>query len=442
MSSDSPTPEVLIVSHDFPPHGGGGVIRAVKFARYLPSFGWHPVVIAADPQAYDVAYHDPSLSKLGVEAVRVRYPHRRIGRSSPGSVPGRPGLPGISVAWLRRLARTLLVPDPEVLWVIPALIALEGLRRQDRPQVVLTTSPPNSSHLVGWLAKGLWGLPWIADFRDQWVGNPLYLRGPVAQAVERWLEERCLSRADAVLATTPELTRVLAERSSRAVECLRNGFDPEDFRGLSPSFPAAFTLAHVGSLGPTRDPRPILSAWRALAADHPGRVQLRLIGPAHQCDVAGLLREDPLLSRTVVHLPFLPHREALAEMVAASALLLVTSAEEGASTAIPGKTYEYLASAKPIVALTLRGPLARLLQERGLGDPIAPADVGALERELRKLYAIHEAGALASCVPAGAAEPFDRRYQAARLAQILQTALSSPASRTSRMAPSCEESHV
>ncbi len=420
MSFSAALPEVFIVSHDFPPHGGGGVIRAAKFAKYLPVSGWRPIVIAADPAAYEAAYHDPSLVARGIEVVHVRYPHRRLGRrlTAPAIAPWPSG------RGLRRVAKALLVPDPEVLWVIPALLAIRRLLRSDRPQAVLTTSPPNSSHLVGALAQALFGLTWVVDFRDQWVGNPLYAGGPLRTAIERKLQAFCLERADAIVVTTPELAEVVAQQSSRLPVCIRNGFDPEDLEGLDLDSPEIFTVSHVGSLGSTRDPGSILAGWKAFITEQEliGQARLRLIGPAHQCNLDRILAADPTLAATVEHLVFLPHREALQAMARSSVLLLVTSLEEGCQTAIPGKTYEYLAFRKPLLAIAPPGPLSRLLAEVGAGTTVPPADSRALQAAFAGLFALHQSGRLAAAVPPDAAAPFDRRGQAIRVAALLDAA--------------------
>ena len=358
---------VLVVSHFFPPHGGGGVHRALAWTRHLPSFGWDVTILAAGRSGYWI--HDDSL----LERVPAGTEVRRVDALT-GVVLWRRALGGGQRATgarrddaLRALARFFLFPDSYAAWKAPAVRA--GLERLSTGGIdaVLSTSPPETAHLVGEaLAHGR-GLPWLADFRDPWVAlHYRRLPTPFHAARHRAAERRVLARADRVLcASRTHFDAVRAAIGERA-RFLPNGIEldapvaplrPGDGRltvvstGSHVDMPALFALLDALARRLAREP--------ALAR----RVRFVLAGP-HDAALTRLVAARGLAD-TVTFAGVVPHTEARALQRAADRLLFVRNEGPGYDAMVPGKTYEYLDARRPLVALVAPSEAADLLREAG-----------------------------------------------------------------------------
>lgn len=419
---------VLVVTYYFPPSGGAGVQRPTKWVRYLPAHGVAPTVLTVRAGAYP--HLDPAMAAdvpPGVLVVRTPAPDpfalygRLTGRSRADAVAARTHRVGDSEAWLERLARwvraNVFVPDARVGWVPFAVRAARRLHARTPFDAVVTTGPPHSAHLVGRHLARAHGVPWVADFRDPWT-DIHYVgalgRGARAEARDRRLEASVLAEADALLTVSEPLARRLRERAGATpVHVVRNGFDPADFAGPSPVPRAdAFEIAYVGTLFAT--PASLLDAL----ADEP-RAVLRILGTVP--DDFGAAVATRGLGRRVTVEPPVPHGEAVAAMRRAHLLLLtVEAAWSYADAVVPGKTYEYFASGRPVLGLGPPGEAADLLAAAGAGAMLAPDDAPALRAALGA-----HVDAWARGTPlAGAAPdrlgPYDRRAQAGVVAEVLR----------------------
>jgi glycosyltransferase involved in cell wall biosynthesis len=388
---------ILIVAHNFPPLGSGGVHRPVKFARYLREFGWDVDVLTVK----DVRYHayDPSL--LGELTGVVVY---RAGSLEPlrlnwllGWRPPPPPPPVAGFADLERraregerfaapkagrvyhaLARHLFVPDEQVGWVPFATAKALRLHSRRPYDVVLTTSPPESCHLVGLKFKIATGRPWIADFRDLWSGHHLR-RGLFVG--NRWLHrglEKWVTRAAAgVVANTAAMARYFLEGGvpARRLLTLPNGFDPADFgKPLAKADEEDFVVVHNGSFRGGRRALPLLEGF-ALAREHAGgfgaRAKLYLLGINRADDVRAA--EALGLAGAAFPVGYVRHADALRACLGADLLALAMAAEEGAAL-VPGKLYEYLGVGRPILAAVPPGEARDVLARATRGAFVVPPD--------------------------------------------------------------------
>jgi glycosyltransferase involved in cell wall biosynthesis len=230
----SATRHLLVISHFFPPMGGGGVQRISKFVKYLDRHGWRATVICGQPEDYwmrdDSLLHDlpASLCRRPVSGASGLGILRRLRpRSTQQSVRSASGF-----SILRRLSSWMLIPDSYIGWRRFALRQARAVLRDDPPQAILSTGPPETNHLVARAVQHASGLPWVADFRDPWFALHLH---PAPSRWHRWrhsvLERQVLTQASAVLATTRWLGELLQQHGAPAarVHVIRNGFDPEDF---------------------------------------------------------------------------------------------------------------------------------------------------------------------------------------------------------------------
>jgi len=402
---------VLVLAYYFPPVGGAGVQRTLKFVKYLVPLGWVATVVSTRSRAY--AARDASLVAEVPPEVRVtRTPALPLARYL-----------GIVLYRLRlmRVRAFVLWPDGGLGWMPFAFLAAMRAVRRDRPDALFSTSAPYGSHLVALAVARLTGLPWVAEFRDEWAANP-YLSG------QPRLLARLSTRAE--LAITSRATRVvvaadyfrlagLPADDPRRVEIV-NGVDEADVP-KQPEAPRAdrFVLAHVGSIYEIRDPSPALRALAKLVADGaiPGdRVEVRLVGNLW---IPGF---TPPPGIEVTTTGYVEHARAVEEMTAATVLLLYIAPGDLAPS---GKLFEYLASGRPVLCLAPSDNLAsRLVEEWGAGIVSEPDDETAIGQAIVELWRRWEADGLPdqANVRARALESYSRRANAERLARVLEEA--------------------
>lgn len=436
---------VLVVAHSFPPMAVMGTMRTLRLVRYLAQSGCETTVLASHPSTYwPETPVDQALSErvpLSVRIIRVRawrwatmlktWIRRRLragsGRRPKGAQNGGnqvarpvpPRLPPVlaRLKWLMDGATG--VPDRENAWFVPAI--LRALFACGRPDVIYSSSPPWTGQLVALALASFWRCPWVADFRDPWSRAPWREdRPPFVMRVNGWLERRVVRRADAVLFATrgnaADFARHYGEPLSNKFVFIENGCDVEEFEGVSPR-PATgrFVLLHAGSLYGARNPVPLLRAVaRAIETGRLARerFQVRLLGElVPDGDDPLRVRQELGLEGVVDVTPTVSRAESLAEMLGASALLLI---QPRTTLSVPGKLYEYLAAGRPILALADEGETADIVRRTGAGLVVGPAD----ERQIEE--------ALVALVNGGArvrrAEPasYDGRVQAAQASEVLR----------------------
>jgi glycosyltransferase involved in cell wall biosynthesis len=409
--------KVLIVSFYFPPAGGVGVQRPLKFAAQLPELGVETHVLAPDDPRW--LHRDEELQPPAeVRVHRARYLGPR-GR--------RPAEELRQVSGVRRVARRaqlfarrLIVPDENATWLVTAVPAAIKLVRREQIDVVLTTSPPGSIHLVGAAVKRATGVPWVADLRDPLVAHP---HRDVARLVVRLKDRaqgvvgRIVSRhADAIVAVSDAIADEMRQLGPRGqIVPIANGCDFDDFAGLehTPSRPFRFT--HTGSFFGKRDPRPFLAALAQV-----DDVVARFVGDFRSAD-----REwaDALgLSDRIELIPYMSHRRALELQRDSEALLLLIPDAGGRGEGIlSGKVFEYLAAERPILALVpTAGAAARLLTETGAGIVVDPDDVASIASAIVAMRDGEPRGACSS-LSAKWRSALSRRARAEELATLLHS---------------------
>lgn len=431
--------KVLLIVNEFPPMGGGGVMRAAKFAKYLPAHGWQPIVLACDYHGnlavVDEALHREVLD-AGVRIVPVpsldpnrlkRWVKTRLGGAAAvaaGSAPGAVRI-GRLGALKRRLEDAWLFPDRHVLWHWPAVRAAHRLLKEEGLDTVLTTSPPPSTHLIGLeLKRARPELRWVADFRDLWSLSPEVEGGDARQRRRHQrLEGLVLASADqAIFVSAPilERTRERFDLGTRG-KVITNGFDRADFAHLDAPPAACFTVSYVGSIFGVRTRNALVEGLERFVEQErpaPGAFCMRFVGafdPAYRAKftplaAAGYLEE----------LPFVPHHEALRLMGGSHLLVLVLPDCDESRMAYTGKFFEYLAAGRPLLALTPAGPVSEVVEELGMGQVVAPDDPVAIALALAAAYRRYrELGSLPS-LSSEQLDRFDRRRLTGELAQLLE----------------------
>ena len=384
--------KVLIVSLYFPPAGGGGVQRPLKFATHLPTLGIETHVLAPDDPKW--IHADPELQPpTNAWIHRARYLGPK-GRRPAEELHGRRGLDRIS-RQVRLTGRRFLLPDENVSWNLTAIPAAVRIVRREGIDVVLTTSPPSSVHLIGAAVKRATGVRWVADLRDSIVAHPHRRAERLAVRTKERGEAAVAGlvarNADAIVAVSEaiaEETRGLGPKGP--VVTIANGSDFDDFAGLPYERGERFRITHTGSFFGKRDPRPFLTALADSGLD----VTARFVGDFRTAD-REWAEKLGLGDRLELH-SYVPRRRSLELQRDSEALLLLIPDAGGRGKGVlSGKVFEYLAAERPILAsVPPDGAAAELIEETGAGVVAPPDDPAAIADALRGLVERYEAGAL------------------------------------------------
>jgi glycosyltransferase involved in cell wall biosynthesis len=382
---------VLMICYHYPPANNGGVERSVKFAKYLPDFGWNPLVVTTNkfgtspvPKSVRVVYAGELRSQIYrrlVEPSRLKAKSEEMSAASSGRRNLLTGLRRSVAAWIDKW---LLIPDDQVRWVIFAFWpSLRALLREEA-SVIFTTSPPASAHLMGLLLKKVTGKAWLMDMRDPWTLEPLskYLeKAGFRRRTEEYLERICFMYADSIVLNTREAEMVYKTRypeNADKMTTITNGFDAEEIRRatLSADLPTPwseikrgeFVISHVGSFSRRTDkdttPYAFLEALKGFLSDTSEEISVRVI-------FAGALSPESItriselgLNGTIETIGLISHFDAL-RLVGQSDLLVVHDPNSRGKTYVQGKIYEYMGAGKPILGLLPEGASRSLLEEYG-----------------------------------------------------------------------------
>lgn len=367
--------KVLIVTYYWPPSGGSGVQRWLKFVKYLPEFGWTPYVLTPENPAFDL--RDESLLKdVPPEAEVLKLPiwelYKFLGRKKEGEINIFPSSgKSLTQKIVTFIRGNFFVPDPRVFWVKPAARFLEDLILHEKISHVVTTGPPHSMHLIGLrLKKKIPSVKWIADFRDPWSEWQLlndFQTTRLVKSIHRHLESKVIREADLVITVTPYLAKRFSEISSRKIFCITNGYDEADFTERNYQRTDRFTIRHVGLL---RDAVPFIEAVKkAIAADSDfGRlIQIEFVGVVDR-NFRHDVQQDEALRNRISFVPYVPHGQLSAIYNKTDVLLLVIPKVPLAKGYLPGKLFEYLASGRPVIGLGPEdGDVAEVLKQTGAG---------------------------------------------------------------------------
>ena len=421
--------KVLFIAYHYPPIQSTGVERTVKFLRYLPEFGYGAQVLTTS--AFGGA-KDEGVVRAWEPLSCYRRLFNQAARKgeAPSSLRTDPGaLRGL----VRGLRRWVLVPDGQVGWLPAAL--WRGLRqlRQGRFDLIYSTYPPASAHLLGWLLKALTGVAWVADFRDGWTHDPLdpaLLEVRCRLALERQLEGGVVRGADQVIAATSLSAEFLRQTyGAKHIQVITNGFDQADLgEVVPPPLAGPLRIVHAGSFShshPQRSPAALFAALKSLIEAEPvwcRRLRLVLVGPL---SAAERQAAEPFVDVGMVELTGPVSRgKALALLGTGHALLLVDHPRPWPATNVPGKFYEYLAMGRPIVALCGPGMVAGLIEELGAGLHLPADNPPRIRAGLVALWKRFEAGDLQNGqVGADALAPFERRRLTGQLAACFDRVL-------------------
>ena len=394
---------VLIITYYWPPSGGGGVMRWLKMSKYLPALGWQPVIYT--PRNPDPSVIDESLVKeVHPETEVIRYPiwepydlYRKLtGRKKADTF--KAGYISEASQGSRKdklsvfLRGNLLIPDPRVFWVYPSIRFLKKYLREKPVDLIVTTGPPHSMHLIGLgLKKHFKDIPWLADFRDPWTEIDFYHRLRLtwfADKMHHRLEKKVLTRANIVTTVSPYLKGTTEKIANRRVDVIYNGFDPADFDFQQEPSEEYFTISHFGAFNRDRNPSSLWKALGNLKRELPGfglKLRIQLIGQTDDSILREIDKEG--LSENLILKGHMQHKEGLRLMAKSQILLLPLNDSPNVRGILPGKMYEYMALHRIILAIgPSDGDFARILEETRTGFVNDFNDIEGIQATLLKLF--------------------------------------------------------
>jgi glycosyltransferase involved in cell wall biosynthesis len=430
--------KIILVSYAFPPVGGAGVQRAVKLVKYLPEYGIDPVVLtAANPS---VPVTDDSLVDDVPEGTRIA----RARTFEPGyklkkvawdaRVEKRRTLTSRARSLATTVAKEALLPDPQILWVPAASLALARLLIVDRPRAVLITGPPFSSFLLAPLAELSPKTRVVLDYRDEWTAYRATESGDGAnfemvptfgRRATHALERRLLQKADAVVTATEAFRQNLVATfpflNLKHTFAIPNGYDPDDIPTSLPSPPSdKLVLAYAGTVFRLTSPRGLLNAIRRVHEREPKlaqRLEVRFFGRIVDTELAAFEGMEAL---GVKRLGYVEHSRVLPELASAHVVLCLLDAVAGAERVYPAKIFELMALGRPVLTLAPEGSLTELVRTHALGEVLAPRDEEAIAAHLERLLRAHADGTLRiQANPLGIGR-FHRREIAREFASVLR----------------------
>ncbi|MBK6753381.1 MAG: glycosyltransferase [Flavobacteriales bacterium] len=370
---------VLIITYYWPPNGGAGVYRWLKFSKYLPEHGWQPVIYT--PENPESVADDPGLLRdVRADIEVIKHPitepfnlyKRFTGRGRNEKVQvgflnekKQGGWKEDLALWVRS---NFFIPDARVWWVRPSIAFLKNYLREHPVDVIITTGPPHSMHLIGLGLKRALGVKWIADFRDPWTDIDFYEQLSLtrwADARHKRLERSVLRSADRVVTVSWHWAEDLQRLGGRPVEVITNGFDPHDVPKPAEPVDDAYSLVHIGSLSPSRNAPELWRALRALCDGDPAfaaKFKLRFVGPVDHTVAQSVA--DAGLGDHLERIGRVDHDEAMRHMQRARVLLLLVNDTPNLMGILPGKVFEYLSVGRPILAIgPVKGDVARVLAD-------------------------------------------------------------------------------
>ncbi|AZA73369.1 glycosyltransferase family protein [Chryseobacterium indoltheticum] len=426
--------KILIITYYWPPAGGPGVQRWLKFAKYLPEFGWKPIIYTPENPSYPLL--DESLMKdvpedLEIVRTKIWEPYQlaeKLNKSNKKFKAGQFDV-GNNQSWKSKLSiwvrGNFFIPDARVFWVNPSTQFLEQYLKINNIETIVTSGPPHSMHLIGLnLKKKFPDLKWIADFRDPWTEISYYKHLKLTNRSDkkhRQLESDVFKNADITLATSYTDAENFRKNGANAF-CITNGFDETDSnpQTLQPSnSPTQFTLSYIGVLEQLRNPE---NLWKALDnlvktnSDFAENFNLKFVGRIDDKILETI--EKSSLKNHIQNLGYVSHDKAVDEMAKSSLLLITNFPNDSSKGIIPGKIFEYLATGKQIISF---GPneadVAKILDETKAGKHFGYNDSKQIEDFILEKFELWKSGNLLENTQN--IEQFSRKNLTKQLVQIL-----------------------
>ena len=438
---------VLIITYYWPPTGGSGVQRWVKFAKYLPQLGWQPVVYTPEnPEqlAVDTTLEAEIPAEAEVLKTHITEPYelykkflRKSGHSkeavevNPVNAQKKSFMQKAAM-WVRG---NFFRPDPRCLWIKPSVKFLKEYLKDHPVDLIVSTGPPQSMHLIGRALAAQTGLPWIADFRDPWTKIFYFKHLSMTKATVRWhkkMEKKVLDDASAVVAVSPLVQEEFQAMTQTPVELITNGYDECDFPegqcreayGCTAENPEKeFIITHTGLFAADGNPTAL---WEVLGEKcrkeerFAKLLKIRLVGKSDEQIIRSI--ESAGLGDNIEDMGYQPHAVATDEQRKASLLILPLRKEPEYKAVLPGKLFEYLASWRPVLGIgQTDGAMSMILNQTKTGIVLNWEDRESLSRFIDLCWQRHLEGDLT--VEDADISQFTRRKLTERMVELFEKAI-------------------
>ncbi|MBO6586694.1 MAG: hypothetical protein JJ953_11360 [Gracilimonas sp.] len=385
---------VLFIVYYFPPMGGSGVQRPLKFAKYLRDFGWNPIILCPEPGAYHT--FDESLQQevkdlnLEVHRVEANTPFHRTGQSAQ-----EVKVPGTIAKILRWFSTFFFIPDNKRSWIEPGLEKALGLVKEKDIEAVLASGPPHSNLMLAQKLKEQTGIPVVMDLRDDWVESHL-IKYPTAWHKKKMeqLEIDTLTKANALLTINREIARSISSRVLKEVEVIGHGYDPEDFESageMASGSPQKLKFLYSGTFYPESTPESFLKAVHRLLKHNPElkeSIELQFQGGLNSKHWKVIHELD--LTSIVLDFGYVDHDLAVKNLMNADVLWLNIGQRKNPAIISLGKTSEYFATKKPILGLVPEGSAKTMLEKYGKAFIADPYDITEITGQLSAIVECYQ----------------------------------------------------
>jgi glycosyltransferase involved in cell wall biosynthesis len=372
--------KILVITYYWPPSGGSGVQRWLKFVKYFRDFGIEPIVLTVDPDFatypnYDYTLLDEIPHGIEIHKTKAKSPFGIYSKFRKKEVP-KVGFAGEkNVGMMEKLMRFIrgnfFIPDARIGWNRFALEKAREILQATNIDCVITTSPPHSTQLIGLALKNEFNIKWIADLRDPWTEiyyNKELFRTSFAKNKDYHLEQLCLKKADKIVVVSQDIKRHFGANRTEILAKIRvlpNGYDDADFLELNnDNIPESKVIRYIGNLGEQYPTLGFLNAFAQLLKEH-AEWKLEFIGNCHK----GVKQKvaELGLSKSVEFISYVDHKTAVQYMQSSSILLMIIPEIENNKGILTGKLFEYLASGKPILNIGPKdGDAAIILTENAV----------------------------------------------------------------------------
>ncbi len=436
--------KVLFIAYYFPPSGGGGVQRSSKFVKYLPRFGWIPLVLTVK-EPFDYYLDDSLLEDISAEARVYRTAaiepmkwvrkllKKRAGQELQAGKSAHPiEKKSLKPGFLVKLKTILFVPDNEILWLPFAVWAGWKIIRREQPALIYSTASPFTDHLIAAILARVSGLPWAADFRDFWTDRANFPDSRWRRFIDGRLERWVLKRADHIVAATDLMAERFAQKSGRTdFTPITNGYDEADFLPWEniAAEKERFLIGYTGIFNREQNPANFFYAFRKLLDERPDfreKARLRLVG---QLDNPGDFENYALFRKLKLDdyaeiAPYQPHDRIIKEMRRATVLFFLIGEYPHNEGVMTGKIFEYLRARRPILAvIPPGGTAARVLKAAGAALIVPNHDPDLIARGISEMFDLYLQGKLESAFQWKDIEQYERKQLTAKLAEVFEQQL-------------------
>ena len=396
--------KVLLITYYWPPAGGSGVQRWLKFIKYFSCFGIEPIVFTVENPDY--AVEDASLIAEipdGLQVLRepIWEPNTVLSKLKVDEKKQSAGFLSAKPSFLQRqmhyIRANYFIPDARKFWIKPSVRKINSFLKENPVDVIVSTGPPHSVHMIGLELKKITGIKWVADFRDPWTNIDYFHNLPLTKGARKkhhTLENEVINQADAVLVVGKSMKEEFIDRNQN-VYVLSNGFD-DQAEDEKMTLDAKFSISHIGMMNADRNPKIFWKALKELVdenADFAQDLSVKLIG---KCDEEVYRSvSDFGLNKYVNFVAYVAHRDVLKFQRSSQLLLLAVNDVPSSRSVITGKVFEYLQSKRPIIGIgPIDGDLSEILNQTEAGQMVDFYDMPSLKKILKSYYEQFKSGEL------------------------------------------------